>query len=70
MKAVAHAEGFRPSQKLVIAVWLMAMAFGPERLSWELARMRFIPGHRPRWFVPLLRVVGAARGTKVGVLKG
>lgn len=69
MKAVAYAEGFRPSQKLVIAVWLMVIAFGPKRLSWELARMRFIPGHRPRWLIPLLRVVGAARGTKVGVLK-
>lgn len=70
VRAISHAEGMRVSQKAVIAVWLTAMAFGPKRLSNELARMRFIPGHRPKALVSLLRLAGAARGTRVGNAKG
>lgn len=63
LAAVGRSKSLSFAQKAVIIPWFLLMGLGPQRLAEELAKLRFIPAHRPAVLGKTLRMVGALRQT-------
>jgi hypothetical protein len=63
LKACLSAPNVRPSQRLVMLAWYAGVGLMPRTVAFQLARMRFSPGERPRFLRQLLQNIGVLRRT-------
>jgi hypothetical protein len=63
LRACVTAPNIRLSQRLMMLVWYAGVGLMPRPVAFELARMRFSPGERPRFLRQLLQNVGVLRRT-------
>jgi hypothetical protein len=63
LRACLTAPNIRLSQRFVMLVWYAGVGVMPRPVAWEMARMRFSPGERPRILRQLLQKAGVLRRT-------
>jgi hypothetical protein len=61
LRACITAPNIRLSQRLLMLFWYAGVGLMPRPVAFELARMRFSPGERPRFLRQLLQNVGVLR---------
>lgn len=63
LRACVTAPNIRPSQRLVMLVWYAGVGLMPRPVAFEMARMRFSAGERPRFLRQFLQSIGVLRRT-------
>lgn len=63
LRACLTAPNIRASQRLLMLVWYAGVGLLPRDVAFQLARMRFSPGERPRFLRQTLQNIGVLRRT-------
>jgi hypothetical protein len=63
LRACLTAPNIRPAQRLLMLAWYAGVGLMPRSIAFQLARMRFSPGERPRFLRHTLQNIGVLRRT-------